>query len=103
MRSSHFVGKGDNGDVVMSPCRQAGQPLTESEGLHSMRFMPVKNDSHMDLRALLRGRDRSVARRAAVMNQMHGILLNLGTVSLRNSLTRQVHTPLEQEAWKWVH
>ena len=44
----------------------------------TMRFVPIKNDAQLDLQALHRVRDRWVARRTAVMNQMRGFLLDRG-------------------------
>lgn len=43
-----------------------------------MRFVPIKTDDQLDLQALHRVRDRWVARRTAVMNQMRGFLLERG-------------------------
>ena len=43
-----------------------------------MRFVPIKTDEQLDLQALHRVRDRWVARRTAVMNQMRGFLLERG-------------------------
>jgi transposase len=43
-----------------------------------MRFVPIKTDNQLDLQALHRVRDRWVARRTAVMNQMRGFLMERG-------------------------
>jgi len=43
-----------------------------------MRFVPIKTDDQLDLQALHRVRDRWVARRTAVMNQLRGFLLERG-------------------------
>ena len=43
-----------------------------------MRFVPIKTDDQLDLQALHRVRDRWVARRTAVMNQMRGFLMERG-------------------------
>lgn len=47
-------------------------------GLASMRFAPIKTDDQPDLQALHQVRDRWVARRTAVMNQMCGFLMERG-------------------------
>ena len=44
----------------------------------TMRFVPIKTDEQLDLQALHRVRDRWVARRTAVMNQIRGFLLERG-------------------------
>jgi transposase len=48
-----------------------------------MRFVPIKTDEQLDLQALHRVRDRWVARRTAVMNQMRGFLLERGVTMRR--------------------
>src|SRR5271166_6145308 len=41
-------------------------------------FVPIKTDDQLDLQALHRVRDRWVARRTAVMNQIRGFLMERG-------------------------
>src|SRR5712691_12687232 len=43
-----------------------------------MRFVPIKTDDQLDLQSLHRVRERWVARRTAVINQIRGLLLERG-------------------------
>ena len=54
------------------------EAIAEAVQRPTMRFVPVKNDEQLDLQALHRVRDRRVARRTAVMNQVRGFLLDRG-------------------------
>jgi transposase len=54
------------------------EAITEAVQRPTMRFVPIKTDEQLDLQALHRVRDRWVARRTAVMNQMRGFLLERG-------------------------
>jgi transposase len=54
------------------------EAIAEAVQRPTMRFVPVKNDAQLDLQALHRVRDRWVARRTAVMNQIRGFLLDRG-------------------------
>ena len=45
-----------------------------------MRFVPIKTDDQLDLQAMHRIRDRLVARRTAVINQIRAFLLERGMV-----------------------
>jgi transposase len=45
-----------------------------------MRFVPIKTDDQLDLQAMHRGRDRLVARRTSVINQLRVFLLERGMV-----------------------
>jgi transposase len=54
------------------------EAIAEAVQRPTMRFVPVKTDEQLDLQALHRVRDRWVARRTAVMNQMRGFLLERG-------------------------
>jgi transposase len=54
------------------------EAIAEAVQRPSMRFVPIKTDEQLDLQALHRVRDRWVARRTAVMNQMRGFLLERG-------------------------
>src|SRR5712691_3437364 len=47
-----------------------------------MRFVPIKTDDQLDLQSLHRVRERWVARRTAVINQIRGLLLERG-ITLR--------------------
>ena len=54
------------------------EAIAEAVQRPTMRFVPIKTDEQLDLQALHRVRDRWVARRTAVMNQMRGFLLERG-------------------------
>jgi len=56
------------------------EAIAEAVQRPTMRFVPIKTDEQLDLQALHRVRDRWVARRTAVMNQMRGFLLERGVV-----------------------
>lgn len=62
-----------------------------------MRFVPVKNETQLDLQALHRVRDRWMGRRTAVINQLRGFLLEHGiTVAVGPAhLRRQIPSILE--------
>ena len=62
-----------------------------------MRFVPIKTEDQLDLQALHRVRDRLVARRTSVINQIRAFLLERG-ISFRKgpaSLRRQMPEILE--------
>ena len=46
----------------------------------NMRFVPIETDEQLDLQAIHRVRDRLVARRTAVINQIRAFLLERGLV-----------------------
>jgi transposase len=50
-----------------------------------MRFVPIKTDEQLDMQSLHRARDRWVARRTAVMNQLRGFLLERGIAVRKGS------------------
>jgi transposase len=54
------------------------QAIAEAAQRPTMRFVPIKTDDQLDLQALHRVRDRWVAKRTAVMNQMRGFHLERG-------------------------
>jgi transposase len=47
-------------------------------GRPTMRFVPIKSDEQLDMQSLHRVRDRWVARRTSVINQIRGLLLERG-------------------------
>ena len=55
------------------------EAIAEAVGRPTMRFVPVKSDDQLDLQSLHRVRERWVMRRAAVVNQIRGLLLERGT------------------------
>src|SRR5271163_4845505 len=73
------------------------EAIAEAVQRPTMRFVPIKSDEQLDLQALHRVRDRWVARRTAVMNQIRGFLLERG-ITIRKGpshLTTQLQGVLE--------
>jgi len=58
------------------------EAIAEAVGRANMRFVPIKSDEQLDMQSLHRVRDRRVARRTSVVNQMRGLLLERG-ITLR--------------------
>src|SRR6478736_6440780 len=54
------------------------EAIAEAVGRPNMRFFPIKTDDQLDLQSLHRVRERWVARRTAVINQIRGLLLERG-------------------------
>ena len=54
------------------------EAIAEAVQRPTMRFVPIKTDDQLDLQAMHRVRDRWVARRTAVMNQIRGFLMERG-------------------------
>jgi transposase len=54
------------------------EAIAEAVQRPTMRFVPIKTDDQLDLQALHRTRERWVARRTAVANQMRSFLLERG-------------------------
>src|SRR4249920_3707606 len=54
------------------------EAIAEAVGRPNMRFVPIKTDDQLDLQSLHRVRERWVARRTAVINQIRGLLLERG-------------------------
>lgn len=77
-------------------CLDAGA-IAEAVQRPTMRFVPIKTDDQLDLQALHRVRDRWVARRTAVMNQIRGFLMERG-ITIRKGpshLTTRLNEVLE--------
>jgi len=73
------------------------EAIAEAVQRPTMRFVPIKTDDQLDLQALHRVRDRWVARRTAVMNQIRGFLIERG-ITIRKDpshLTTQLRGILE--------
>jgi transposase len=51
------------------------EAIAEAVDRQNMRFVPIKTDEQLDLQALHRVRDRLIARRASVINQLRAFLL----------------------------
>jgi transposase len=54
------------------------EAIAEAVGRANMRFVPIKSDKQLDMQSLHRVRDRWVAIRTSVINQMRGLLLERG-------------------------
>jgi transposase len=54
------------------------EAIAEAVNRQNMRFVPIKTDDQMDLQALHRVRDRLIARRTSVINQLRAFLLERG-------------------------
>src|SRR6202522_3537201 len=56
------------------------EAIAEAVERKNMRFVPIKTDDQLDLQAIHRVRDRLIARRTAVINQLRAFLLERGMV-----------------------
>ena len=56
------------------------EAIAEAVDRKNMRFVPIKTDDQLDLQAIHRVRDRLVARRTSVINQIRAFLLERGLV-----------------------
>ncbi len=56
------------------------EAIAEAVTRENMRFVPIKTDDQLDLQALHRVRDRQIARRTSVINQLRAFLLERGLV-----------------------
>jgi hypothetical protein len=54
------------------------EAIAEAVDRQNMRFVPIKTDDQLDLQALHRVRDRMIARRTSVINQLRSFLLERG-------------------------
>jgi transposase len=56
------------------------EAIAEAVERQNMRFVPIKTDDQLDLQSMHRVRDRLVARRTSVINQLRAFLLERGMV-----------------------
>ena len=56
------------------------EAIAEAVDRQNMRFVPIKTDDQLDRQALHRVRDRLIARRTSVINQLRAFLLERGLV-----------------------
>lgn len=72
------------------------EAIAEAATRPTMRFVPLKEETQLDIQALHRARERLVAERTALINQMRGLLLERGIVlpQRRHSLAAWVDAPL---------
>jgi transposase len=62
------------------------EAIAEAVDRHNMRFVPIKTDDQLDLQALHRVRDRLMARRTSVINQIRAFLLERGMVFAKSPI-----------------
>jgi transposase len=93
-RGSHFLGRSlrEQGHEVRLMLARYVKPyvktnkndyidaeaIAEAAGRANMRFVPIKSDEQLDMQSLHRLRDRWVARRTSVINQIRGLLPERG-------------------------
>ncbi len=89
---AHFLGRAlrqQGHDVrlipaqFVKPCVKSNKnDFVDAEAVDrkNMRFVPIKTDDQLDLQAIHRVRDRLVARRTSVINQIRAFLLEPGLV-----------------------
>ena len=72
------------------------EAIAEAATRPTMRFVPLQEAAQLDVQALHRGRERLVAERAALINQMRALLLERGIVlpQRRPSLAIWVDAPV---------
>jgi transposase len=70
------------------------EAIAEAVQRPTMRFVPIKTEDQLDLQALHRVRDRWVARRTAVMNQIRGFLMERGITVRRGPSHLATQLPL---------
>src|ERR687897_3650313 len=71
------------------------EAIAEAATRPTMRFVPLKGEAQLDVQALHRARERFVAERTALINQMRALLLERGIVlpQRRRSLAAWVDAP----------
>jgi hypothetical protein len=69
------------------------EAIAEAVARKNMRFVPIKTDDQIDLRALHRVRDRLVHRRTALINQIRGFLLERGITFAKGPANLRNHMP----------
>ena len=62
------------------------EAIAEAVDRQNMRFVSIKTDGQLDLQAMHHVRDRLVARRTSVINQLRAFLLERGMVFPQDSL-----------------
>jgi transposase len=69
------------------------EAIAEAVDRQNMRFVPIKTDEQLDLQALHRVRDRLIARRTAVINQLRAFLLERGMTFAKTPAKLKVAMP----------
>src|SRR5208282_1767048 len=65
--------------------------IAEAATRPTMRFVDVKNQEQLDMQTLHRSRDRLVAERTALINQMRAILLERGIIVRQGKRALELH------------
>src|SRR6202161_4299711 len=69
------------------------EAIAEAVDRKNMRFVPIKTDDQLDLQALHRVRDRLMARRTSVINQIRAFLLERGVVFAKSPIRLRERMP----------
>jgi transposase len=69
------------------------EAIAEAVDRQNMRFVPIKTDDQLDLQAMHRVRDRLVARRTSVINQLRAFLLERGMVFAKTPAKLKLAVP----------
>ena len=69
------------------------EAIAEAAQRPTMRFVSIKTDDQLDMQALHRTRDRLVARRTGVINQLRAFLLERGIVFRQSRIALQTYMP----------
>ena len=99
---SHFLGRAlreQGHDVKLIPAQFVkpfvksnkndfidAEAIAEAVDRENMRFVPIKTDDQLDLQALHRVRDRLMARRTSLINQIRAFLLERGIVFAKSPI-----------------
>jgi transposase len=69
------------------------EAIAEAVERKNMRFVPIKTDDQLDLQAIHRVRDRLIARRTSVINQLRAFLLERGMTFAKTPAKLRVEMP----------
>jgi len=69
------------------------EAIAEAVDRQNMRFVPIKTDDQLDLQAIHRVRDRLIARRTSVINQLRAFLLERGMTFAKTPFKLRVAMP----------
>jgi Transposase len=69
------------------------EAIAEAVDRQIMRFVPIKTDDQLDLQAIHRVRDRLIARRTSVINQLRAFLLERGMTFAKTPFKLKVAMP----------
>jgi transposase len=69
------------------------EAIAEAVERKNMRFVPIKTDDQVDLQAIHRVRDRLIARRTAVINQLRAFLLERGMTFAKTPAKLRIEMP----------